>query len=66
MRMNSTILDSHLVIKKTCEHKQCPTDEDLKKYPMLDEDLFEEIDERLYHCEICKKRLADERKASAG
>ena len=50
------ILDSDLAKPSGCDVKGCPTDEELKKYPMLDEDDFDRVDEKLFGCERCKYR----------
>ncbi len=53
------ILDNGWMIqgKKDCERKNCPSAEELLLYPMLDEGRFDEVDECLFRCEECKRRL---------
>lgn len=53
------ILDSHLVQSSKCGYKRCPSDEDLKVYPMLDEDHFDQVDECLYRCAKCRERMKE-------
>lgn len=51
------ILDSTwFTNQKRCSKKFCPIDEELIKYPMLDEDIFDRVDECIYRCQTCKKR----------
>ena len=45
-----------LKLNSRCKQKDCPTDAQLRQFPMLDEDEFEEVDERLYHCKKCRER----------
>jgi len=54
MSDSKPILDQELNAR--CKHKRCPTDAQLRQFPMLDEDEFEEVDERLYHCKKCRER----------
>jgi hypothetical protein len=55
--MLKNVLDDLLLKSSGCHRRDCPTDDELKQYPMLDEDHFDLIDERLYYCQTCKNRL---------
>ena len=54
--MSNVPIDAELVPLPLCSKRNCPTNEKLISYPMLDEDLFDEVDEMLFNCATCKKR----------
>lgn len=52
------ILDVPIKSPKGCFRNDCPTDDELKRYPAeLDEDHFDDVDERIFHCQKCRRRL---------
>ena len=54
--MSEPTLDEDLVPIAPCSKKWCPSNEQLKKYPMLDEDIFDAVDEKLFYCKKCRER----------
>ena len=51
------VLDDFFLSKEKCERKKCSTDEELKNYPMINEDDFDRVGENLAFCSQCNNRM---------